>query len=283
MTADDSRSTLQSPELERKILSWLTSQGYPLEMRLAQALQRVSHVTQSDFYFDPDHGVRREIDVVARSRPWHSEDGQTWFDFNLCIEAKGSPEKPWILFCGDRDPLHPVASVYQRHRSPATRHWWRTLAHDAAIQQLPLFAIEENPGYGMVRATFSSSQREDVAYAAVLGAAKASAALVTRTDVAPPLSKIHVLAQPIVFVDAPLFKCSLDDAGHPQLSRVNRGTLVWRNSVGGFIGHTIVLVVSEAGLTSLVDDFQETTTKLGDWLTQNAASVQAMTTEIADQ
>ena len=148
------------------------------------------------------------------------------------------------------------------------------MAQDVAVQKLPLFAIEEDPGYGIVRATFSSSQREDVAYAAVMAAAKASAALTSRVDVAPPLSKVSVLALPVVFIDAPLFKCSLDDSGNPVLSRVDCGTLVWRNKVGRSIGHTIVRVVSEQGLTSLVDDFRVTAKKLGKWLRQNAQKVE---------
>jgi hypothetical protein len=273
MTADDTQRTSVPSELEGKVLSWLANQGYPLEMRLARALQKVARVTQSDFYLDPDQGGRREIDVVARSRPWYSDDRKVWFDLKLCIEAKGSPDKPWVLFCGDRNPLHPVASVYQRYRSSATKRWWKHLAHDKAVQKLPLFAIEDNPGYGIIRVTFSSSQREDVAYAAVMGAAKASAASVSRTDAVPSGSTISVLAQPVVFIDAPLFKCRLDGSGRPRLSRVDRGTLVWRNSVGAPVGHTIVLVVSESGLASLVDDFRETTTKLGEWLDRNASTV----------
>src|SRR5262249_37836984 len=180
----------------------------------------------------------------------------------------------WILFCGDRNPLHPVASVYQRYRSTATKHWWRDLANDPVAQRLPLFVIEDHPGYGIIRATFSSSQREDVAYAAAMRAGKASAALKSRINVAPPLSQIAMVAIPVVFIDAPLFKCALDDLGHPTLSSVDRGTLVWRNSVGPFGGHTIVLIVTESGIRSLVDDLQETTIKLREWLGRNTSKVQ---------
>jgi hypothetical protein len=243
-------------------------------MRLARAFQGVANVTQSDFYLDPERGSQREIDVVAHARPWRSADRQTWLDIELCIEVKGSPDKPWILFCGDQNGLHPVASVFQRYRSSATDSWWPELARDTSMQQLPLFAIEDGPGYSVVRATFSGSQREDVAYAAVMGAAKASAALTTRTDVAPPLSKVSVLAIPMVFIDAPLFKCRLDETGNPQLTRVDRGTLVWRNSVGSSGGHTIVLIVSESGLDALVEDFKETAARLGEWLGRNSSAVE---------
>jgi hypothetical protein len=273
MAATDSLSGSELPELDRKILSWLAHQGYPLEMRLAHAFRDVAVVTQSDFYLDSDQETMREIDVVVSARPWQSKDESTWLDVELCVEVKGSPDKPWILFCGDRDPLHPVASVFQRYRSTATESWWAALAQDTTMHQLPLLAVEDYPGYGIVRATFSSSQREDVAYAAVMGAAKASAALTSRTDVAPPLSEISVLALPVVFIDAPLFKCTLDDLGNPSLSRVDRGTLVWRNSVGYSVGHTIVIIVTESGLSSLVDDFRETTQKLGEWLKRNGSTV----------
>ncbi|MFF5290328.1 hypothetical protein [Paractinoplanes globisporus] len=268
MAPDINEDTSEPDGLEGKVLSWLASQGYPLEMRLAQAFRKVAHVTQSEFYLDSDRGGQREIDVVVSSRPWQSADGETWFDFELCVEVKGSPDKPWIVFAGDRNPLHPVASVSQRYRSSATEPWWDLLAQAPAIQRLPLFAIEDNPGYGVVRATFSSSQREDVAYAAVMGAAKASAALTSRTDVTPPLSKVSVVALPVVFIDAPLFKCRLDGLGLPKLSRTDRATLVWRNNVGTSTGHTIVLIVTESGLQSLVEDFCETAVNLGKWLTR---------------
>ena len=47
--------------MEDKILDWLNTQGYPLEMRVARAFQRQNfHVRQPVYYDDPDEKNSRE-------------------------------------------------------------------------------------------------------------------------------------------------------------------------------------------------------------------------------
>lgn len=82
-------------ELEKKLLAWLTGEGYPLEFFTAHSFRQSGlRVIQSDFVTDSS-GKVREIDVAAS------------LDFNVndsilriihVVECKWSKDKPWLLF-----------------------------------------------------------------------------------------------------------------------------------------------------------------------------------------
>src|SRR5215211_1155844 len=93
--------------LERKVLAWLEEQGYPLELRTASLLRREGlHVRQSEYYYDEDSRLHREIDVVASCRGGEL-GAKTWFDLYLCLECKASPAKPWVLMADGSNVIHP--------------------------------------------------------------------------------------------------------------------------------------------------------------------------------
>jgi hypothetical protein len=53
-------------ELKTKVEEWISKEGYPLEMQVAQIFQEAGYsVTQSDYYEDFETGKHREIDVTA--------------------------------------------------------------------------------------------------------------------------------------------------------------------------------------------------------------------------
>ena len=172
-----------------------------------------------------------------------------WLDMTLCIEVKSAPDKPWVLFSGEKEsPLHPIASTVQRLMSPAARDWLRPVSRSNQVQSLPLLAIEDYPGHNLIRASLGPNQREDVAYKAILSAIKAAHWESTAGE--NPQENISAVAFPVVVIDSPLFKCTLDeDSGDLKLWRVESGTLIWRNSVARTNpGHTIVHVVTESAL-----------------------------------
>jgi len=59
--------------LEEKLLDWLKSEGYSLQMRTAQVFKEAGFdVSQSQCYLDPESDDLREIDVVASiNRHWY--------------------------------------------------------------------------------------------------------------------------------------------------------------------------------------------------------------------
>ena len=55
-------------ELSKKVHSWLETQGYATEMKVAMQLKKYNFgVLQSFYYDDPETNISREIDVIARS------------------------------------------------------------------------------------------------------------------------------------------------------------------------------------------------------------------------
>jgi len=87
-------------ELEIKIVNWLESQGYPLEMIVALAFEKAGiSVSSSEYYEDPGSGEPREIDVSASRR--YLIGKHNLFDTSCQIECKLSRDKPWIVFTSE--------------------------------------------------------------------------------------------------------------------------------------------------------------------------------------
>jgi hypothetical protein len=58
-----------SGSVEQRVSEWLTEQGYPLELRVAQAFTGAgAEVKQAEYFKDSETGKFREIDVVATFR-----------------------------------------------------------------------------------------------------------------------------------------------------------------------------------------------------------------------
>ncbi|WP_146074892.1 hypothetical protein [Micromonospora chalcea] len=249
--------------LREKLHSWLNDQGYPLELRTARAFQGRGRVQQSDYYYDTDAQCYREIDVRVTLQA-DSENLLSWLEVALCIEAKSAPDKPWVLFSGEEQPLHPIAAALQRISSPAARDWLGAAALRRSVQNLPLLRVEDHPGHNLIRASLGPNQREDVAYKATLSAVKA-AHWTAKEASENPDERVSLVAFPVVVIDAPLFKCSLDSSsGELKLWRVDCGTLVWRNSVTpANQGHTIVHVVTEPAIQGFADNASQTLEGLG--------------------
>ena len=87
-------------DIKTKLLAWLNTQGYPLEMQVAQEFQSSGFtVTQSLYYADPETAKQREIDVVAR------KEGE-WSDYFLlniqfAISCKNATKRPWVVFSNE--------------------------------------------------------------------------------------------------------------------------------------------------------------------------------------
>ena len=80
------------PDLKERISEWLQRQGYPLEMRVAEACAKSGfRVRQSDYYVDPVFDKPREIDVSASLQ---REVGEVLAKLSLSIECKADNSKP---------------------------------------------------------------------------------------------------------------------------------------------------------------------------------------------
>lgn len=83
-----------------KVLEWLRTTGYPLELRIGSQLQLAQwHVNYGRRYSDAESGKNRELDIHALVAAIHPKTASIFF--SLCIECKTS-SKPWVALSGDR-------------------------------------------------------------------------------------------------------------------------------------------------------------------------------------
>src|SRR4051794_18151031 len=91
-----------TPEaLEEKILKWLKTQGYPLEMEAARAFKEAGfRVTPSEYYCDPETQKLREIDVYAT----YVVPGDIYYlSIAVTVECKSGAKGPWVFFTKESD------------------------------------------------------------------------------------------------------------------------------------------------------------------------------------
>lgn len=225
--------------LRTRVLTWLETQGYPLEMKVAHVFQRLGfRIIQSGFYEDPETGQAREIDVIAvRQR----EIRGILFRVSIVIECKFAKDKPWLLFLSSNGTLAGPARVAQRIASPFGERLLSMIAQNGSVQDLPLFHIPEPSGYGLTQA-FTSGQ--DVCFSAATSVAKA--ALARAIEGNPRRSRVRPsgfceIAFPAIVIDGCLFGSLLNQASGIEVSEMQEGTLLWRNPVAK-IPHTIISV-----------------------------------------
>jgi hypothetical protein len=246
----------ENDNFKERIKKWLDEQGYPLEMRIASTMQRKGfHVVQSEYFFDPESGDARELDVVAFLQ---KEISHILFRMSLLIECKRSTDKPWLLFTSDKVKLSNRARIVQRAANSLGRHFLHEICRQKEVQDIPLFALPERPAYGVTQALTSG---KDVCYSAVTSVSKAARATVAELDDMEEKEKkglkqyshnICSIVLPIIVVDGPLFEVYLDDSAKVLVNALENGTLLWRNPIVG-MPHTIVNIVSTKAFDSFSD------------------------------
>lgn len=235
--------------LPNKVLAWLETQGYPLEMRVSRAFQQGGfHVVQSDYYRDRETEELREVDVVAGVQ---KRIGKILLRVTCVIECKSSSSKPWILFASDRK-LSAPARVTQRAGNYLAQAFLDEICKHAEVQSLPILQVPARPAYGMTQAFTSGA---DVCYAATMSVANAALGYVYRDEPitqkrsAPDLLEVVF---PIIVTEAPLFSAYLEEESSISLTEENSGLLLWRKELVG-MPHTIVHVVTAQHLKDFVD------------------------------
>ena len=231
--------------IEAKIERWLSTQGYPLEMKLAHTFVHAGfHVIQSMYYRDPRTETQRELDVYAHVQ--RDIDGG-FARLAALVECKSDKSKPWVVFVSDFVQLADRARVVQRSATSLGHYWLEQISLRSDITGLTLFQLPQRPGYGV---TAAFSEKLDVPYAALMGSA--GAAYAESLEYANPGGRQSPLVVnfPIVVTDAPLFACWLGKDGRPQLENVDRTVIAWRNPVYR-MPHCMIHIVH----SSAIEDF----------------------------
>jgi hypothetical protein len=194
--------------LQQKVLAWLESSGFPLEMAAANAFRREKfEVRQSTPYLDPETEKGREIDVLAIDPDYFGA-----IEINFVMECKSS-SKPWIVLTSDD-----AFGSYNRFFAFAVMS---QSASSALVEKAPDLGCwpfverRDEGGYGFRQAL---SDGGDAAYTAAMGVMKACADMVRSGE--SKSYKPLVFAFPAIVVDAPLFECRLLADGNLHLKEV---------------------------------------------------------------
>jgi hypothetical protein len=247
-------------ELKGKILKWLDTQGYPLEMSVALEFQKAGfRVSLSDVYTDYESSSQREIDVTAIR--WSDMKAPAALEVAARIECKSSKDKPWIIFISQAQPetLLPFeylcSSGYRNYLAEfikQPKNW--DIIRSAPLLKTTLL------GHGLIQAF---KDQQDLAYSASYSSVKASIYRAMQFD-SPDIIRASVgnkylaaICFPMIVIDARLFECYINEKGASILREVETSTLIWRN-VNPIVGATTIPVATLKGLPELITNFSKT-------------------------
>jgi len=213
--------------MENRIVAWLESQGYPLEMHVARLFEQAGFdVTQSTYYIDPETDTAREIDVLARAGICIEE---TFAFLRYSIECKRAADKPWILFTRENRIIDfEYADWYC-----ANQTGWDYLIHAAIDEKIDALALNyhrrERIGYGLT-AAFTSG--DDACYKAVQSAVRCAIASLKMTEDRSFGRSVEIVI-PVIILDGRLFESYLDSEGAVVVRDIGEGVFLWDGIVAG--------------------------------------------------
>lgn len=215
--------------LNQKIISWLQTQGYGVEMNVAQSLNANGiKVVQSWLYDDPESGGSREIDVVGRV-----DDIVGLLNVWSVIECKKS-SKPWILFTSKQtgfNRIHSFAITTDKARETISKKVLKMVEND-------WFRKDQHLAYGITEA-FTS--KEDATFKAGMTATKASISIMINETKSTSYNAFSFFF-PTVVLDGDLFECYLDNTGNPIVTEIDSGFLVFPIKLSEYNGASVRIV-----------------------------------------
>jgi hypothetical protein len=220
--------TMTEEPLDQKVLSWLNTQGYGVEMKVATSLSAAGYeVLQSSFYSDPETGTSREIDVIGRK---HDKVGLIYI--YPVIECKKS-SKPWVVFTSEQVSYNRIWSF--GIMSDTAREAINN--NIESMTKVDWFMNVGRVGYGITEA-FTS--REDETFKAGMTATKASLALLKRETTSSP--RFMSFFFPTVVIDGRLFECYLKSDGSAVVAEIDSAFLLFPIILGQHTGSSIRIV-----------------------------------------
>jgi len=135
----------QKDNLEKNILDWLNSEGFPLEYRCANVFRKWKFETfQGRYVNDYKTNTPKEIDVIAQ-RTFDVND--SFLRIMYLTECKWSADKPWVIFTDTNSKISPSACITQSISSNIVDSILWLLANDKEIQKLSMFETPDRPGF----------------------------------------------------------------------------------------------------------------------------------------
>jgi hypothetical protein len=216
-------------DLNKKLNEWVESQGYPLEIEVANEFQQHGfNVIVSDWYKDYESQTLREVDVSATT--FSDMNKPKTLQISWEMSCKTSRDKPWISFISENQLKQELA--FNTMCSPSLSK----MLFEEWKKDKPVNPLIDHPLLNPQRVCHSITQAfttsVDIPFQAVMSAVKACVHMVTRTEVLTYSNKrgkgtIWYVAFPVVVIDGKLFECFIDRNGRSHLSEVQRVVLPW--------------------------------------------------------
>lgn len=225
---------MHEESLENKVLSWLQTTGFPLEMAAADAFRRAGFdVRQSTTYVDPETKKGREVDVLALADDWIGA-----VDIGFVLECKSS-NKPWVVLCSETALANYNRLLAFAVTSAEARKVLSKKTNE--LKSWPSIERSNDTGYGFRQVL---GDRSDAAYGAAMNVLKACADLAKASDLKS--YKPASFYFPVVVVDTPLFECRLQENGELTLKRVQRSEFLFTAHVPEPVGCCVRVVAKDA-------------------------------------
>lgn len=162
--------------LSANVRSWLESEGYPLEFRVARAFEERGFDSNQGHYVahDPERPAR-EIDVLANKTIRLENNG--FFRISHVVECKWSRDKPWVIFTNRNSIMAESACIAQTVGSTLGEAVAYCLAGESGLYQLKIFERPERGGFSG-RRVFEKQDRDayDQFYRTIQGLVDATVA-----------------------------------------------------------------------------------------------------------
>jgi hypothetical protein len=237
----------------RGIANWLSSTGYPLEHRAAEALRKVGYIVEPSVRYVGTHGTARETDLIA-----DEPEVSGGVEVRMVVECKHN-DRPWIVRIAPPSPR-------------AIDHVRDLLMHVDALsplaQEAGAFADRASLGRGRVGFTIiegpqterqeRKDQDRERPYAALQAVTAAARAVPSSKSVYDSLWVIL----PVIVIDGSLWKLGFAPTAEPR--RVQWQKVRWAGGEGA--SPILIDVVTEATLDQFLEQRRSDTRWLAGWL-----------------
>ncbi|WP_230432502.1 hypothetical protein [Plesiomonas shigelloides] len=214
-------------ELEQKIIKDLEKSGFSTELKVRRSLINAGWSVNAGYgYFDKDEDKSREIDIVATNVENLRHGGKTYMhsEFHICGEIKKS-EKPWVVFDQNTHPSllscawSNLISVINLPTSPTKMA--QCLSEHSLIKLNGWLASG-------IHEAFKNPDQPSRWYSSFVSVSKASDYYLEHIapegekqtdDILNNSCEVHFV-QPLVVLNAPLFRAVMLDNGEIEITEI---------------------------------------------------------------
>tara|TARA_R110001592_G_scaffold138338_1_gene357263 strand:- start:1329 stop:2165 length:837 start_codon:yes stop_codon:yes gene_type:complete len=247
-----------------KLKEWFNRTGYPLEILGESILVKNQfNVINSSLYHDPENNISRELDLYA-SRTWKNKESEISLQLDLLIECKKS-DKPFIL----------VTSESINRKDISLGDWYGVdgpyirilINNDSRRIKLP---SQSSVGFKLIQGFTNSDETIHKATNTVL---KSFMDWIRKEEDYLEYyikDNHHVIAIPILLVDAPFYEAKLNGNDELEMKEINSGLFEYKSKLSELYPEPFPIPIIQAGkLEELLISIESFATETMSLLTKN--------------